>query len=157
MKRLLFTFAVIAAALCNQAAHAAAECFATSGAVFAAHPNASHAAYTARGKRSSGSGRCWFADAFKTEAKADPKPAPRSVAAAAQTSAPRPAIAFPAPRPRTRAFAPASPPMVQFPKVIPPAIQVAVNARELSRLLPLDETPADFESRFSVSGYNARK
>jgi hypothetical protein len=46
---------------------------------------------------------------------------------------------------------------VQFPRVIPPAIQIAVNAQELSRLLPDDGTPADFESRFSVSGYKARK
>jgi hypothetical protein len=156
MKRLIFIFGMIGAALCSQAAYAAApaECFANSAAVFAAHPNASHASYTLRGKRSE---RCWFADAFKTGAGAKTKaqPAPRPVvAAAARTSAPRPAIAAPAPRQRTMAVAPV---MVQFPSGIPPAVQIAVNAQELSRLLPIDETPADFDSRFSVSGYKARK
>lgn len=171
MKHLIFASAVLAVGLCNQAAHAAtpAECFANSRAVFAAHPNASHASYTLRGNRPGGSGRCWFADAFKTEAKANPKSAPHPVATVDQTTAPRPAITAAAPQPRTTAvkpvprvrttaFAPASPPgMVRFPGGIPPAIQIAVNAQELSRLLPVDETPADFESRFSVSGYKARK
>jgi hypothetical protein len=160
MKRLIFAFAVIAAWSCNHAvdAAAAAECFATSGAVFAAHPNATHASYTAHGKRSGGSGRCWFADAFKTEAKANPRPTPRLADTVAQTSAPRPAIALPAPRPRSAAFTSGSARMMlPFPRVIPPAIQIAVNAQELSRLLPDDETPADFDSRFSVSGYKARK
>jgi hypothetical protein len=194
MKHLIFASAVIAAGLCNQAAHAAppAECFTNSGAVFAAHPNATHASYMVRGKRSGGPGRCWFADAFKTEAKANPKSASRPVAAAVvKTSTPRSAITAPAPHPHTTAavpvsqprtmafapapqprttgvapaslpattaFAPASPPViVQFPNGIPPAIQIAVNAQELSRLLQVDETPADFESRFSVSGYKVRK
>jgi hypothetical protein len=62
----------------------------------------------------------------------------------------------PAPRPRTTAVAPASFPSVQFPAEVPPAIQIAINARELSRLLPA-ETPADFESRFSVSGWKVRR
>jgi hypothetical protein len=160
MKRLIFAFAVIAAWFCSQAvqAAAAAECFATSSAVFAAHPNATHASYTAHGKRSGGSGRCWFADAFKTEAKANPRPTPRLAATVDQTFAPRPAIAVPAPRPRSTAFTRGTGrTIVQFPRVIPPAIQIAVNAQELSRLLPDDGTPADFESRFSVSGYKARK
>jgi hypothetical protein len=153
MKHLLFASAVIIAGLCNPAAHAAAptECFATSGAVFAAHPNAAHASYIVRGKR------CWFADVFKKDAKANPASASRPVATAAR---PRPATTSPAraPEPRTTSVVPTSmPAMMQFPKDMPPAIQIAVNPRELSRLLLDDETPADFESRFSVSGYKVRK
>lgn len=169
MKRLIFAFAVIVAWHCNQAYAAPAECFSNSSAVFDAHPNASHASYIVRGKRSGGSGRCWFADAFRTEAKTSARPASHSVAAAAQTSAPRAAsatlasqlrsteVAF-VPEPRTTAIAPASPPAIMhFPREIPPAIQIAVNVQELSRLLPADEAPADFESRFSVSGYRVQK
>jgi hypothetical protein len=181
MKRLIFTFGVIGVGLCSQAAHAAApaECFANPSAVFAAHPNATHASYTLRVKRST---RCWYADAFRTEAeaKAEVKPTPRSAATIARTPAPPPAVtaqprhprtaalapgprpyataAAPAPEPRTTAAAPRAPPaIVQFPREIPPAIQISVNAQELSRLVSVDETPADFESRFSVSGYKARK
>jgi hypothetical protein len=192
MKRFIFIFGVIGAGLCSHAADAApAECFATSHAVFTAHPNASHASYTLRVKRSE---RCWFADAFRSEtksgaetkaggeAKAAAKPAPRGVATVARTSTPHPAITAqapqahttalapapwpramamadaPAPRPRTAAVAPAVPSaMLQFPREIPPAIEIAINARELSRLLPADETPADFESRFSVSGWKVRR
>jgi hypothetical protein len=177
MKRFMLILAVIGAGLCNPATRAAAqaECFANPAAVFAAHPNAAHASYTLRAKRS---GRCWYADAFKTEAKAqaNTKPAPRRVA---RTSAPRPANATsashqrtaavaPAPhqratpvalasQPLTTAVAPTPPPVTsQFPNGLPPAIQIAVNPREVSRLLPVGE-PADFESRFSVSGYKARK
>jgi hypothetical protein len=171
MKHLIFASAVIAAGLCNQAAYAAAqaECFGNSGAVFAAHPNAAHASYTVRGKRSGGSGRCWYADAFKAQVQTNAKPALRPVATVAETSAPRPTITASArqprtaavalaPEPSTTAVAPAPPPaIVQFPRGIPPAIQIAVNAQELSRLLPVDETLADFEGRFSVSGYKVRK
>jgi hypothetical protein len=60
----------------------------------------------------------------------------------------------PLPRPRATAAAPDS---LQFPKQIPPAVQIAVNARELSRLLLVDEPPTDFNSRFSASGYKAPK
>jgi hypothetical protein len=180
MKRLILPFALIGAGLCSQAADAApTECFAKPSAVFAAHPNATHASYSLRVKRGE---RCWYADAFKTEAeaKAKAKPAPHPVARVAETSVPRPAIAAPASHPRTTAVAPlprsrpmavtpalqprttaaapaSRPVMMQFPREIPPAIQIAVDARELSRLLPVDETPADFESRFSVSGYKVRR
>jgi hypothetical protein len=151
MKYLIFASAVIAALLCNPAAQAAApaECFANSAAVFAAHPDATHAGYIVRGKR------CWFADAFKKDAKANPASASRPVAAATRT---RHAATAPAPEPRTIAVAPMSmPAMMQFPKEMPPALQIAVNARDLSRLSPDDDTPADFESRFSVSGYKVPK
>jgi cytochrome c556 len=166
MKRLILAFAVIAAWLCNSAAHAAtpSECFSTSAAVFAAHPNAAHASYVVRGQR------CWFADSFRKEseairreAKANPAPASHPVAAASRTSAQlhvtteRHAMTAPAPAPSTAA-APAAPwpVMVQF-KNMPPALQMVVNTQGSTRLLQDDETPADFESRFSVSGYNARK
>jgi hypothetical protein len=46
---------------------------------------------------------------------------------------------------------------VAFPTQIPPAIQIAVSARELSRLLSADEEPTDFNGRFSVSGYRGPK
>jgi hypothetical protein len=171
MKRLIFASAVIVAALYNQTGHAAApaECFANSGAVFSAHPNASHASYIVHEKKSGGSARCWYADAFKTQTKADAKPATRSVAPVAETSALRPSITTPARQPRTTAVAapaiatPAQPrttavaPAAQFPGEIQPPVQMAVNKQELTGFLPVDETPADFESRFSASGYKARK
>lgn len=178
MKRLIFIFGVIGAGLCSPAAHAAAptECFANSAAVFAAHPNASHASYSLRMKKSQ---RCWYADAFRAEAKAKAKPAllhpvamivrastthsasavapePRTTAIA-PTPQPRAMAIAAEPRPHVAAATPASrPSILQFPREIPPAIQISINAQELCRLSP-DETPADFESRFSVSGYRGRK
>jgi hypothetical protein len=165
MKRLLFVLAMISAGLCSYPSYAAAPdtCFANPAAVFAAHPNASHVRYSLRVKKSQ---RCWYADAFRTEANvnASVKPAPRHVA---RTAASRPAYAAaagrlratstiaPAPQPSTTAAAPPSPPaLTQFPSDLPPAILIAVEARQLSRLLLLDDTPADFESRFS--GYQVR-
>ncbi len=197
MKRLILLFWMIGAGLCSHTTDAAAsECFASSAAVFAAHPNASHASY--RVKKSE---RCWYADAFNSEAKAEAKPAPRHVATVARTSAPHPAITAQAPQPRTTAVAPAEqlravalapaeqprtaavapweqprtaavapaprpriPAIapasllvtVPFPSGTPPSIQI-VSAQELSRLLVLEEPPADFESRFSACGYKVRK
>jgi hypothetical protein len=157
MKRMIFAFALISAGLCSYAAQAAAqtECFASSSAVFSAHPNATHASYTVRGKR------CWYADAFKTQAK----PEPHSAATAAPTPAPQRAVTAPAPQPRAaaagrpsqwRAMAVAAsvprPLAVEFATEIPPAI-----ARGFSRLLPVDESPTDFEGRFSVTGYKTSK
>jgi hypothetical protein len=178
MKRLMLLFGVIGAGLCSHAAHAAApaDCFASSAAVFAAHPNAAHVSYTSRVK---GSARCWYADAFNAEAKAKAKSAPHPAATVARTSAPRSAIAAPAPEPRTAgvasvpyvrtaAVAPAPWPRaaavasasqlvtVPFPSGTPPSIHT-VNAQALSQLLAADDTPADFESRFSASGYKVRK
>jgi hypothetical protein len=199
MKRLILLFGMIGAGLCSHTADAAAsECFASSAAVFAAHPNASHASYTLRVKKSE---RCWYADAFNSEAKAEAKPAPRHVATVARTSAPHPATAAQPPQPRTTAVAPAEQPRtvalalaeqphttavapweqprtaavapaprpripsiapaslfvtVPFPSGTPPSIQI-VSAQELSRLLLVEEPPADFESRFSACGYKVRK
>jgi hypothetical protein len=175
MKRLLFLFGLIGAGLCDHAAHAAAptECFASAAAAYAAHPKAAHVSYTLRVKRSE---RCWYADAFKSEANAKAKPAPRTVAGAsearpaitAQAPQPRATAVEPAEQPRTAAVAPAPRPRipaiarasllvtVPFPSGTPPSIQI-VNAQELSRLLPVEETPADFESRFSASGYKVSK
>jgi hypothetical protein len=170
MKRLIFAFALIGAGIGGHAAHAAApaECFATSGAVFSAHPNATHASYTSHVKKS---GRCWYADAFRTEAKPEPRP---GATVARTTSEPRHAItapqprtteAAPAPQPRTMAVAPTPRPRtttavapkprplaVEFATEIPPAI-----ARGFSRLSPVDESPTDFEGRFSVTGYKVPK
>jgi hypothetical protein len=175
MKRLILIFGLIGAGLCDNAAHAAApaQCFGSAAAVFAAHPNAAHVSYTLRVKRSE---RCWYADAFNSEANAKAKPAPRAVT---RTSAARPATTGEAPQPRAMAVAPAEQPRtaaiaaaprpripaitpasllvtVPFPSGTPPSIQI-VNAQELSRLLPVQETPADFESRFSASGYKVPK
>src|SRR5579864_9637937 len=88
MKHMVLASAVIVAGLCSHVAHAAApaDCFANPGAVFSAHPNATHASYIVRGKRSGGSGRCWYADGFKSRAQADEKPALRSIAATGVTS-----------------------------------------------------------------------
>jgi hypothetical protein len=177
MKRLVFASAVIVAALYNQIAHAAApaECFANPGAVYSAHPNATHVSYIVRGKKSGSAGRCWFADAFKAQTQADAKPARRAVAMVAETSTLRPSITVSAREPRataivaptlqsrTAAVALASPAVIaQLPRGLLPATRIAVNAQEFgrqefgqSRLV--DETPADFESRFSASGYDAQK
>jgi hypothetical protein len=191
MKRLIFASAVVVAALYSQVAGAAApaQCFASSGAVFAAQPNATHASYIARERRSAGSGRCWYPDAFKAQTQGNEKPALRSVVATAETSALRPSItatarqsrataiaataepartaaAVPIPKPRTTAVeatqekprtAAVAPVVVQSPRAFMPATQIAVNAREFSRFVPLDEAPADFESRFSASGYKAQQ
>jgi hypothetical protein len=198
MKRMVLASAVIVAGFCSHVAHAAApaDCFANPGAVFSAHPNATHAGYIVRGKRSGGSGRCWYADSFKSQAQANEKPALRSIAATGVTSTARTptaktstaktlttgksvlhhTIKASTPQPRATAMAPAlqlrgtvMEPMPQpraaavphasldFPKQIPPAVQIAVNARELSRLSLVDESPTDFNSRFSASGYKAPK
>jgi hypothetical protein len=169
MKHLVFASAVIIAALYSQISHAAApaECFASSGAVFSAHPNASHASYIVREKKPGASARCWYADAFKAQAKTDAKPAARSVARAAETSALRSSItttrahataASPAREPHTTAAASASQPMTaQLPGGFRPATQIAVNAQELRGFLSADEAPADFESRFSAAGYKVQK
>jgi hypothetical protein len=172
----MIIFGVIGAGLCDHAAHAAAptECFGSAAAVYAAHPNAAHVSYTLRVKRSE---RCWYADAFNSEANAKAKPAPHTVA---RTSEARPAITAQAPQARATAVEPAEQPRstvavapaprpriptiahasllvtVPFPSGTPPSIQI-VNAQELSRLLPVEETPADFESRFSASGYKVSK
>ena len=167
MKRLLFVSAVIVAGLYSLVAHAAAptECFANSGAVFSAHPNATHASYIAHGKRPGGSGRCWYADAFRAQTQADAKPMSHPVATIAKTSTAKTSTETSAlrhkalaPQPRTTAVAPALRPItVAFPAQIPPAIQIAVSARELSQLLSADEEPTDFNGRFSVSGYRVPK
>jgi hypothetical protein len=173
MKRLIFVSAVIVAGFYSLVAHAAAptECFANSGGVFSAHPNATHASYIAHGKRPGGSGRCWYADAFKAQTQADAKPMPHPVGTIAkpstETSAlrhqapspqPRVTAVAPSPQPRTTAVAPVLHPItVAFPTPIPPAVQISVNARELSQLLPADESPTDFNGRFSVSGYRVPK
>lgn len=173
MKRLLFVSAVIVAGFYSLAAHAAAptECFANPGAVFSAHPNATHASYVAHGKRPGGSGRCWYADAFKAQTQADAKPNLRPVASIAKTSTETSALRHkapaaqlramgiaPAPHPRTTASASALRPItVAFPAQIPPAVQIAVSARELSQLVSADEEPTDFNGRFSVSGYKVPK
>jgi hypothetical protein len=175
MKRLIFALAVIGAGLCSQAGHAAAasECLASPAAVFAAHPNASHASYTSHMKRSE---RCWYADAFKTE--------PRAVATIAPTSASRHAIIAPTPRPRPATAEFTSQPSTTAVAPQPRGMATTVPAREphttaamstprpvavkfltqaprttqlspgLSRLSPVDEeAPTDFEGRFSVIGY----
>jgi hypothetical protein len=173
MKRLIFASAVIMAVLYNHITLAAApaECFASSGAVFSAHPNAAHASYIVREKKPGVSARCWYADAFKAQAKADAKPALRSAVRAAETSAAetsalrssitttraRATAASPAREPHTTAAAPASQSMTaQLPQGIQPTL-IAVNAQELRGFLAADEAPADFESRFSAAGYKAQK
>lgn len=165
MKRLVFASAVVAAGFCSPVAHAAAptECFPNPAAVFSAHPNAAHASYVVRRKRSGGAERCWHADAFRAAANAR-RPL-RSVAAIGRTSAPRHRVEAPTPqRRRATAMRPASrwravavaPDSLERPVQIPPAIQAAVNKWELSQLLPVDESPADFNSRFSASGYKTK-
>jgi hypothetical protein len=149
MKCLIFALGVIGAGLCSHAALAVtpAECFARPAAVFVAHPSATHASYSLRAKRAK---RCWYADAFNTEAKIKAKSAPPAVATVAETSAPGAAIT--APQPRITAATPASPQAImQFPGKGQPAVQISVNTEELRGPLPADETTDDFESRFSAS------
>jgi hypothetical protein len=166
MKRLIVIFGMMGAGLCNHAALAAPspECFASAAAAFAAHPNGAHASYTVREKRSE---RCWYVDAFNSKTKAVAKPASRPVARVAPTSWPRPAVSAPmpqasaaeaTPRPRSFAVGSASPPMiVPIPYGFGRSFQTAVNVQELDRLFPVEDRPADFESRFSASGYNLRR
>jgi hypothetical protein len=190
MKRLILPLALISAGLGSPAAQALpSECFAKPSAVFAAHPNASHASYSLRVKKGE---RCWYADAFRT----DTREQPRQVAMAIPESAPREAMTAPAPQPRTTAAAPASQPrttaiapapqsrttaIVPVPqpriaavapavqprtRAITPALQpfvievpshnprVSQIARGMNWISPADESPTDFEGRFSVTGYS---
>jgi hypothetical protein len=219
MKHLIVASAVIGG-LCSQAAHAAvpAECFAKPAAVFAAHPNATHASYTLRLKRSQ---RCWFADAFKADespvkVEADPQPQPREgvvdsifaflfkaeanpepqpgdtavepppqpsakvgppapqprkgalvsapklrTATAAHALQPRTTGAAPAQQPRTTGAPPAQQPRAVAIKPAPPStvfdFPMQIIAQGLNRLAPVDESPTDFEGRFSVTGYKMLK
>lgn len=168
MKRLLLVFGLIGAGLFSPAAEAR-ECFATPAAVYAAHPNAAHASYT----RINRPQRCWFADGFTVHATKH-GPAPQHLAVV--TAAPRGAAAPPPPaaaasrdwgRPAGGATASradwhgdvanAATMLVPFPSGLPPSTRLAVDAPPLNRLLSAEDTPADFESRFSASGYRVRK
>lgn len=178
MKRLILPLALIGAGLCSPAAHATpAECFAKPSAVFAAHPTASHASYVVRNR----SERCWYADAFRTEAKSQPHhvavsapaPQPRTTAAAA-APAPHTAAIAPAPQPRNTAVAPVPQPsttaIAPAPErhtrgiaraVQPVAIDIPAHnprvsqiARGMNWISGVDESPTDFEGRFSVTGYS---
>jgi hypothetical protein len=176
MKRLILPFALIGAGLCSQAAGAApTECFAKPSAVFSAHPNATHASYLIRHR----SERCWYADAFRSEAK----PQPRQLAMAVPKSAPQPAMTAPSPQPRamasstepqTTAVAPSPQPRaaavipVSQPRVRsiapaprPAAVEIASHnprvsqiARGMNWISNADESPTDFEGRFAVTGYS---
>jgi hypothetical protein len=172
MKRLIFACAAIAAGLCTYAAHAApSKCFANPAAVFAAHPNATHASYTLRAKVSD---RCWYADAFRRDPEAKPEPRlrgslassrrqpgteavasvqqPRTTAAAPQ---PRTAPAASAQHPRATTAAPARrPAAIEYLALVAPWIKIAPGS---SRLFPADDSPADFEGRFSAIEYKAPK
>lgn len=166
MKRLLLVFGLMGAGLFSPAAEAR-ECFATPAAVYAAHPNAAHASYT----RINRPQRCWFADGVTAHAREIPAPqhlaavtaAPRAAAAPPQQPAAavsrdwhRPATAVPAPD--WHGDVPVSATMlVPFPSGLPPSPQLAVDAQPLNRLLSAQDTPADFETRFSASGYRVRK
>jgi hypothetical protein len=177
MKRLILPLALISAGLGCQAAHAApTECFARPSAVFAAHPNASHASYSLRVKKGE---RCWYADAFRTEAKPQPHyvamaipksvpeqamtaPAPQPHAMAAVVT-PRTTAVAPTPQPRPAAIAPASQPHTRSitPALRPVAVAVPSHnprvsqiARGMNWISPVDESPTDFEGRFSVTGYS---
>jgi hypothetical protein len=179
MKRLILPLALISAGLGSHAANALpSECFAKPSAVFAAHPNASHASYSLRVKKGE---RCWYADVFRTEAKPQlrqvamavpksepeqaataPAPQPRTTAVAplpqprttGMAAAPQPhttAIA-PASQPRTRAITPAPRPVViEVPSHNPRVSQIA---RGMNWISEADESPTDFEGRFSVTGYS---
>lgn len=164
MKRLILVFGVLGAGMFSPAADAR-ECFATPAAVYAAHPNAAHASYTRINKPQ----RCWYADVFKAHAK---EPTPQRLAAVTPTS--RGAVAVPqtaAPaRQRHEAPAAATPAadwhgdaamsatmFVPFPSGVPPSSRFASDVQPLNRLLSAEDTPADFESRFSASGYRVRK
>ena len=167
MKRLLLVFGLMGAGIFSPAAEAR-ECFATPAAVYAAHPNAAHASYT----RINRPQRCWYADGVTTHARA---PAPQHLAAVAP--APRgaavpahEAVATVTQTPAWHRPAPPAPPaswrgdatmsatmLVPFPSGLPPSLQLAVDAQPLNRLLSTDDTPADFESRFSASGYRGHK
>jgi hypothetical protein len=159
MKRLLLVFGVLGAGLISPAADAR-ECFATPAEAYAAHPNAAHVSYT----RINRPQRCWYADAFKVQARETPQhlaaiAAPRSAVAPAQPPAvPRQphARSGPAPDWHGDTAVPAAM-LVPFPSGLPPSPLPAVDPRPSGRLLPIDDTPADFESRFAASGYRTRR
>jgi hypothetical protein len=165
MKRLMLAFALIGAGFYGHAAYATpSECFARPSAVFAAHPNASHASYTLRGKGSSE--RCWYADAFRTETrkatKAETKPEAKTRPAAAADQISARHAAAPAPQPRTMTLAsipqsrttgvaPAAQPAARMPPQLPAARALATDWPDV------DESPTDFEGRFSAVGYRTTR
>ena len=161
MKRLLLVFGVLGVGLVSPAADAR-ECFATPAEAYAAHPNAAHVSYTRINKPK----RCWYADAFKVRESETPQrlaaiAAPRGAVTPAQPPAAarqpreRPAT-VPAPNWHGDAKVPAAM-FVPFPSGLPPSPRLAVDPQPSSRLLPFDDTPADFESRFAASGYRTRR
>jgi len=166
MKRLLLVFGLLGAGIVSPAAEAR-ECFATPAALYAAHPNAAHASYTHLNRAQ----RCWYADGVTAHART---PARRHLAAAAPAASRAAAApAHEAVATVTQAWhrpAPPAPPsswrgdatmsatmLVPFPSGLPPSPQLAVDAPPLNRLLSSGDAPADFESRFSASGYRVHK
>lgn len=143
---LLAAGAALSAPACAADSISEDDCFPTPQAVLAAHPDAAHVSW-ARGT----SPRCWFANSFRTGPQAGT--APRRHAARPQP--PRPAeTAAPAaagePQPHVSAAAPRTP-LGDAPPVPPAPVAVPQQA---SRLFPDDDGgTADFDSRFSASGF----
>jgi len=165
MKRLLLVFGLMGAGLFSPAA-AARECFATPAAAYAAHPNAAHASYT----RLNRAQRCWYVDAPTAHARTPSPQRLAAVTAASRAAAASPHEAAAAVTQEWHRPPPPAPPLswhgdaaasatmlVPFPSGLPPSLRLAVDAQPLNRLLSAEDAPADFESRFSASGYRVRK
>jgi hypothetical protein len=143
MKRLVFAISLIVAGPFHQVAHADAdapiECFSSPDAVHEAHPG-SHAVYTTHATWWTESSKCWFVG----EPVAKPKTKPR---AAAATVAAAPSLRIAQGRPP------------QAKQEVPVALEENVvaygtyeeNAAALRALMfGEDESPTDFEGRFSA-------
>jgi hypothetical protein len=152
MNRLVFAIALITAGLFHHVAHAEAdapiECFLSPEAVQEAYPE-SPVFYTTHATWWTESSKCWFAG------KADAKPQSKPHVNAAVARAP------------SQAMAKALPPQPKQPKQEAQAAheeEGAVegtyeeNAAALRALMfDPDESPTDFEGRFSAVGYKAPK
>jgi hypothetical protein len=166
MQRLVFATALIVTGFFHNVAHADTdmpiECFSSPEAVHDAHP-ASHAVYTTHATWWTESSKCWFVG----EPVAKSKMKPRAVASAPPSQRKAQAVP-PQPEPEIRPARPA-PSRVQEKHEEDPVPQGTYeeNAAALRALLfgnvPAwradmpgpDESPTDFEGRFSVAGYNA--
>ncbi len=148
MKRLVFAIALIIAGLFHHVAHAEAdapvECFFSPEAVHEAHPG-SRAVYTMHATWWTESSKCWFAG------KPVAKPRRKPHASATVT---------PAPSQRTARALPAQPKQPKqevqatYKEEGPVEGTYEENAAALHTLMfGPDESPTDFEGRFSVIGY----
>jgi hypothetical protein len=161
MQRLVFAIALTVAVFIHHVAHAdtdvPVECFSSPEAVHDAYP-ASHAVYTTHATWWTESSKCWFVGtpvvSTEKSPRAKPKAKPRAVASAPPLQR-MAQVLPPQPKPEMMPAMPA-PSEVQekYEEMSAPLGTYEENAAALRALMfGPDESPTDFEGRFSVVGY----